>query len=398
MSSNNQKIKLRDAINYTKYNINIKQRFVNFLESTYGSQKNRLYLFSRNETAPKLFLLNLQIPVKFNDKLYDISLLVYFPLNFPNIPPEIYFEKVGKVKINPNCTFYIDEESLKINFSLFYQWQNSFESFRGLIQELYYQFGKAFPIFNLSSKFEDINEIQGDCYFKKELCKEVELINPIVIKNRNNYDNTNNITKKMMNMNINDDNRANFDSNNNYNNNNNYQEKNDELLNPYKIKNEPPVPVFNEQKAKNALIKLLQKDLHQKINYAIKPISVSYIKLEKIKDNMNQKLKEMEKVERKKEVIMQTLSSLYKELDFTINEPKEFERPDMSNLDTALIITNKDHYMKLAKEKVSEEYILIIKKNFEKRNIDFNTAVNLIRTNSRNIFFLKYKNAHPFGS
>ena len=113
---------------------------------------------------------------------------------------------------------------------------------------------------------------------------------------------------------------------------------------------------------------------------------------------MNQKLKEMEKVERKKEVIMQTLSSLYKELDFTINEPKEFERPDMSNLDTALIITNKDHYMKLAKEKVSEEYILIIKKNFEKRNIDFNTAVNLIRTNSRNIFFLKYKNAHPFGS
>ena len=70
----------------------------------------------------------------------------------------------------------------------------------------------------------------------------------------------------------------------------------------------------------------------------------------------------------------------------------------MTNLDTALIISNKDKYMLLAREKVIEEYILIIKKNYEKQNIDFNTALNLIRTNSRNIFFLKYKNAHRFGS
>ena len=150
-TSNNQKLKLRDAINLTNYQLNIRKDFIKFLESTYGSQKHRLYLFSRNESAPKIFLLQLQIPVKFNNKTYDISLLVYFPFNFPNIEPEIYFEKTGNVKINPNCTFYIDEESLKINYSLFYQWQNSFESFRGLIQELYYQFGKAFPIFNFSA-------------------------------------------------------------------------------------------------------------------------------------------------------------------------------------------------------------------------------------------------------
>ena len=54
--------------------------------------------------------------------------------------------------------------------------------------------------------------------------------------------------------------------------------------------------------------------------------------------------------------------------------------------------------MRLAKEKVVEEYILIIKKNYEKNNIDFNTAINQIRINSRNIFFIKYKNEHRFGS
>ena len=51
----------------------------------------------------------------------------------------------------------------------------------------------------------------------------------------------------------------------------------------------------------------------------------------------------------------------------------------------------------MAKEKAIEEYILIRKKSYEKHNIDFNTALNLIRTNTRNIFFLKYKNANPFG-
>ena len=185
MSSNTQKLKLREAINLTNYQLNIRNEFIKFLESTYGSQKHRLYLFSRSESTPKIFLLQLQIPVKFNNKSYDISLLVYFPLDFPNIEPEIYVEKVGKIRINPNCSFYIDEESLKINYGCFYQWKSSFESFRNLIAELYNQFNMAFPVFNDSSKVEDINELQGDCYLKKNLCREVELVNPIVEKSKN---------------------------------------------------------------------------------------------------------------------------------------------------------------------------------------------------------------------
>ena len=362
MSSNNQKLKLREAINMTNYQLNIRKDFIKFLELTYGSQKHRLYLFSRSESTPKIFLLQLQIPVKFNNKTYDISLLVYFPLDFPNVEPEIYVEKVGKIRINPNCSFYIDEETLKINYGCFYQWQSSFESFRNLIAELYNQFNMAFPVFNDSNKLEDINEIQGDCYLKKNLCKEVELINPIVEKSKNK---------------------------------NNHGQDNQVINNPYIVKN---VPVFDENKSKQSLIKLLQKELYPKINNAIQPITSTYMKLEKIKENIHQKLRDIEKVERKEDNIRQTLNSLHKELDFNMPEQKEFERPDMKNLETALIISNKDYYDKLAKEKVIEEYILIVKKNYEKQNIDFSTALNLIRTNSRNIFFLKYKNAHRFGS
>ena len=415
MSSDNQKLKIREAINLTNYKLNIRKDFINFLESTYGSQKHRLYLFSRLESAPKIFLLQLQVPVKFNNKTYDISLLVYFPLDFPNIEPEIYLEKFKKLKVNPNCSFYIDQDTLQINYSCFFKWESSFESFRNLMTELYNQFNIAFPVFNTNDKYEDINEIQGDCYLKKNLCKEVELINPIVEKNKIN-NNIDNIDKAMNEMNLKDNNDKNINNkpikkniygkpmenidtnqnkkNNNNNNINNIISKENNLVNPYQ--NKPPV--FEEQKSKQALIKLLQKDLYPKINNAIQPITSTFIKLEKIKENIHQKINEIELVERKEDNIRQVLNNLHKELDFTIPEPKELEKPDVTNLDSAVIISNKDYYMKLAMEKVIEEYILIVKKNYEKQNIDFNTALNLIRTNSRNIFFLKYKNAHRFGS
>ena len=415
MSSDNQKLKIREAINLTNYKLNIRKDFINFLESTYGSQKHRLYLFSRLESAPKIFLLQLQVPVKFNNKTYDISLLVYFPLDFPNIEPEIYLEKFKKLKVNPNCSFYIDQDTLQINYSCFFKWESSFESFRNLMMELYNQFNIAFPVFNTNDKYEDINEIQGDCYLKKNLCKEVELINPIVEKNKIN-NNIDNIDKAMNEMNLKDNNDKNINNkpikkniygkpmenidtnqnkkNNNNNNINNIISKENNLVNPYQ--NKPPV--LDEEKSKQALIKLLQKDLYPKINNAIQPITSTFIKLEKIKENIHQKINEIELVERKEDNIRQVLNNLHKELDFTIPEPKELEKPDVTNLDSAVIISNKDYYMKLAMEKVIEEYILIVKKNYEKQNIDFNTALNLIRTNSRNIFFLKYKNAHRFGS
>ena len=415
MSSDNQKLKIREAINLTNYKLNIRKDFINFLESTYGSQKHRLYLFSRLESAPKIFLLQLQVPVKFNNKTYDISLLVYFPLDFPNIEPEIYLEKFKKLKVNPNCSFYIDQDTLQINYSCFFKWESSFESFRNLMTELYNQFNIAFPVFNTNDKYEDINEIQGDCYLKKNLCKEVELINPIVEKNKIN-NNIDNIDRAMNEMNLKDNNDKNINNkpikkniygkpmenidtnqnkkNNNNNNINNIISKENNLVNPYQ--NKPPV--LDEEKSKQALIKLLQKDLYPKINNAIQPITSTFIKLEKIKENIHQKINEIELVERKEDNIRQVLNNLHKELDFTIPEPKELEKPDVTNLDSAVIISNKDYYMKLAMEKVIEEYILIVKKNYEKQNIDFNTALNLIRTNSRNIFFLKYKNAHRFGS
>ena len=72
MPSDNQKLKIREVINLTNYKLNITKDFINFLESTYGSQKHRLYLFSRIESNQKIFL------------LHHNGSTVSFPLRFPN--------------------------------------------------------------------------------------------------------------------------------------------------------------------------------------------------------------------------------------------------------------------------------------------------------------------------
>ena len=205
----------------------------------------------------------------------------------------------------------------------------------------------------------------------------------------NNYRNSD--YNKMNNMNLNKNNNFNKNMNNIHNmNNNNYGN------NPMANQNSNAAP-FDENKAKMALINMLKNNLSQKIGNAIQPLTTSYLKLEKIKENINKKMKDLDLVESKENAIRQTINTLQQEMNFTITSPKEIDKPDLNNLESILIISNKDYYLRLAKEKAIEEYILIVKKSYEKKNIDFNTALNLIRINSRNIFFLKYKNAHPFG-
>ena len=98
MPSDNQKLKIREVINLTNYKLNIRKDFINFLESTYGSQKHRLYLFSRIESTPKIFL------------LHHTGSTVSFPLRFPNgiaIPLHIMLS-VGSATSTQNLRTWAD--------------------------------------------------------------------------------------------------------------------------------------------------------------------------------------------------------------------------------------------------------------------------------------------------
>lgn len=405
MSNSTKKLNTKEALALCGYNNNIKDSFILFLQSNYCNPKNKLYLFERNKNVPKLFLLLLKIPAKYNNSSYDISILVYFPLNFPLIKPEIYFHKYCSVKINPNCLNYIDEETLKINYDKFYEWKNSFDSFKNLIKEIYKQFNINFPIFTFENKNEIINE-NSDCILKEQCCKEIELRkiinnniqhnNQKLMKKKNNIkinilsnkdiinnNDKSNLTKKnesfQLNINRNDTNIS------------NNIESNKDLKNQI-IDSEP----YDEEKGKNNLTKLLISILYPKINKINISVQSTKNNLEKLKNNIISEIKEFEEIEKQRENIEKSIDLIKKDfIDYNnLNQPvKNFSenKKDFSNLDTILNIRNKNYYILLSKERVIEEYILILKKSYEKHNIELKTVMNLVRKYSRDIFYIKYK-------
>ena len=79
---------------------------------------------------------------------------------------------------------------------------------------------------------------------------------------------------------------------------------------------------------------------------------------------------------------------------YFLSEPEKINfKENFDDLEKILIIKKKDFYVRLAKENLLEELIKLVKKSFERETIDFECALRTIRMNTRNIFFLKYKNS-----
>ena len=411
----------------------MKNNFITFLQSNYNNSKCKLYLFERNTKVPKLFLLLMKIPSKFKNNTYDISLLIYFPLNFPMIQPEIFFHKYSSVKINPNCLNYIDEETLRINYDTFFKWGYSFESFKKLIKEIHNKFNTIFPIFTLNKKNENENENdEGDCYLKEECCKEIDLKNPII--NTNNTNNTNDINNinnkaKIKNININisvlnkeiknnnnkniiikksntiKEEQSNFIRKSIYNNNNNNKEYTDlnsdnsdnNIIIGKKNDNNDESITYDEDIIKNNLIKILISQLYPNISKINLSVMNTKNNLDKTKNTILTEMKELEEIDKKRANVEKSINLMKNELNnyngnkMQTNKKLNDKKKDFSNLDTLLTIKNQKKYILLSKEKAIEEYFLIIKKAYEKKLIDLSKAMQLVRLNSIHIFYIKYK-------
>ena len=218
-------ISIKDAMKQTNYNEDLKNEFENYLKEFVNKNSGKIFLFSRNKKSPKIFLLQTNLTSFFKGEKYDISVLCYFPINFPGSPPEIYLEKIGNVKVNPRCNFYISEENLKINFILFIEWKCNFYCLNRVLDEIKNQFSFAFPIFNLPNEKND-GIVEGDCILNGKNLVEVEIKNDLN-NNNNNFNDFNDFNNNFNNNNNNvTHGRFNSDFIGKYNNNNNGNEFN----------------------------------------------------------------------------------------------------------------------------------------------------------------------------
>ena len=434
----NTKLEIFYAISQCNYPNAIQKEFITYLQENFAKTKSKLYLFARNPKVSKIFLLQTYIPGIFQGTSYDISILIYFPGNFPMIPPEVYLEKLGKIKINPQCTFYISDDTLKINYDLFFKWNNTFSALNMLIEELKHQFSFAFPIFNLPEGEQEFDYISGDCILQPSSLLEIDLpplpskeilANPFLDFAKNNKGIQNNIgpnnaPKPIQNninnnrhnsppiqqkMNINNQAQIIRNNTNQMNRNNPINKKDitrvqsfphntNNIVDGMKVMNindnkKPIPPKIDDKVIKHNLLNLVLKNVLPKINREIVLNFNTTIRIEKLKNSIQSKFDKLSSIEKKSNELSMTVQNLEKDLDsYAIVLPEMCDLSDLSNLDKLLNIPLKANYEYLAKEKSLEELLVLIKKAYEKGTMDFVSCVKMIRQNSRTLFFMKYKN------
>ncbi len=457
-----------EAFNLCDYDKKIKSDFLLFFKNNFdfNNPKINLFLFPQKDYV-NIFLLQTIIKSKFNNNDYEINILIYFPQNFPKQKPKIFLEKIGKVKINPICEFYININNLEINYDLIINWNENINFLIDVLSEIKHQFSFAFPIFNVKNNEECNKIIENECVLDKNICIVIDINNSnktnlnliekinennnitsnednmrnaisYDIKNVNqfidinkinfndndnnntNNDNTNNNNNKNNNTNNNNNNKninKNNNSNNNNNNTNNNNDNNNNNYNNYNKNNnninknntnntnnnynnynknnnynnnKNIIPYYNENQIKFQLKKLIFPKVFQNINNNIKRNIIIKNNLEKIKYKLISDKNSFENLQKKEFFIDNTVNKLKLEILNTNFIPTQKIKTDFNNLESFLIINNKQNLIKNAKINSSKELIIIIKKSFENKIIDFQTAFHLIRTQSRINFFLNY--------
>ena len=149
---------------------------------------------------------------------------------------------------------------------------------------------------------------------------------------------------------------------------------------------------FNENISKKCLKKLLILDLYPKILKVNNSINDSKNYLTKIKNDITKELNLLQSKEKQAKTIEKSMNLMQNEITMIdIKDNNIKDKINFSNLDSFLKINNKKFYILQAKQKSIEEYLLIIKKNLEKKNIDFKSGIKLTRKFSRELFYIKYK-------
>ena len=150
---------------------------------------------------------------------------------------------------------------------------------------------------------------------------------------------------------------------------------------------------FDEEISKECLTKLLLLELFPKITKINNLIKSSKEDINKIKTNIMTELNFFKSKEKRTKTVEKYIYLLKKEIKiFNKDDKTNFKnKMNFSDLDSIIEIKNKNIYELKAKEKALEEYILILKKYFEKKNIEFKLAIKLVRNLSRQIFIIKYR-------
>ena len=358
-------ITMEDALIKSSYPKYLQDFIKEFIINNYSNNKNKkVYLTLVNNES--LFVIEYKLSVYLNGKSYEIFILVYLPKLYPNYDPNFYILKDKKFSVSD---YYkngkINEKTLKINLYSFIPFDPAKNNIEEIINKINDEFNKEFPIY----KSENNEILSEECVLNKDYTKE------IIIENKNNnfsfnYEDINKFNDIQIN-----------DNNNNNNKNKDFDDESLLLFMRTQVKDvlREKYYNFNEKfKIKNIYNDLKEVDNTSKIE--LNNINKLYTE----ENYMKQELKKLQKI---KEYLNSVENKLIEEKNNILNSKNKsiFDKCD----ELIKIKDNKD-FEYIIMQKTIEDYLVYLKKAYEKKIVSFEDMVNTTRQLSRELFYIAY--------
>jgi len=371
---NNSPMKIDEALLKSTYPKYIQSFIKDFLTNNYCNHDlAKVYLTSVGND--KLFVIDYCLPTILKSRIYKINVLIYLPPLYPNYAPEFYIcQKKGNTGINDKyCDGRINPTNFQINIDNFLP----FDALKNNIEEIIYKiidnFNKDFPVYK-----KEINEPgqinTGKCFFNKNLANE------IIIENNNNNRNLKNEhnIKSMSPVKINNNNNSN---NNNYNyNKNNFDDNTflDYMHNQTKdiirAKYMDFTSNFNNISQNHNKLKSIDNSLKIKSQNGINSGLIS----------MRQKLEKLQKIKYHLNQIENNLIQEYQQMQIS-GKKNVFDKCD----DIVKVKDGKE-LQYIIMSKTIEDYLVYLKKGYEKKIIPLEQMLHKTRILSRELFSINY--------
>jgi hypothetical protein len=329
-----------------------------------------------SENGENIFVTEYSLTIELNGKNYRIYVLVYFPILFPNYPPEFYIEKTNSVCVNNKyLDGKINPNDLKINIDYFGKFDANKNNVSEIIDNLVASFNQDFPVYKGSNNADNVNS-SGRCVFDKF---KANLI--ILPKNPKSYS-SNNISSFRP------------------------EQKNGFKNINLDVKNNPSVFEIKGPFNDTTFLQFIRKQTKDIIGYNYVEFKEKYNLNGDLEDlrglnNISKKRFNTDNLHKKNEQLKSQLEALKK----VKNQLKEYEQKIEQDVkecqnsgnntfekqcEKIINIPNPKDMEFLVKIKCMEDYLVYLKKAFERGIIKFDDTVSSTRALSRQIFNMNY--------
>ena len=331
-------IKLDDALNKSSYSLDSRDIILEtILDNFSDKENNNVYLQSLSDK--KIFTIMKNLNAKLVNKTYKIPIVINLPATYPNTPAEFYIQKkptIGISKVYYENQKIIDLNSFRINTDKICPFNPATNNLGQIIETLKYKFSNQFPIYANKSSNNQKKENFGPNNPELRKMSEV-IVESEKMTNKQVYE----LIKKQARDAV--------------------LSKYNKFNSQYKLTQN-----YKELKTINDISRLKSGN---SLNGNEHPMNKNLIVLK----NIRQRLYDIE-------------NNLKQEIQNSGNSNKTV----LDQCDELIKIKDDEDMKLIMMKKVIEEYLIYLKRGYERKIVSFDDMVNKTRALSRELFTIDY--------